>query len=172
MKPLLLLTAVAAVASAQANPDATGWSAATWGMTAQQVQAAFPAARAVNPPEKDTGLFIRLASSPVQLGTFPAKAEFEFPPDRDYLSAVQVSVDASRNRPDAFESLKSSLTEKYGRPTSSDSVTDYNTFGNAIVTKSVIWRVKSSMITLTWIEATSVGMVLVRYAERKPDPTL
>jgi hypothetical protein len=141
-------------------------------MTLQQTRVAVPLARVVDPPAKDLGLLVRLESSPVQLGAFPAKAQFEFPADSDHLAAVQVSVDASKDRPGAFESLNYSLTDKYGRPTSSDSVTDRNTYGDAIVTRSVIWRVKSSMITLEWIEAPSIGIVLVRYAERKPDPTL
>jgi hypothetical protein len=156
MKHLLLLAA--AVAAIAQTPDAIGWSASKWGMTAQQVQAAFPTARAVNPPQKDQGQLIRLQSAPVQLGIYKASAQFEFQPDADHLTAVAVTVTQDTNRS--------------SKPTSSDSTTEHNAFGNAIVTRTITWRVKSSMINLEWIEAGDVGAVVVRYAERKPDPTL
>ena len=171
MKSLLLLAAAVA-AIAQPTPDATGWSAATWGMTAQQVQAAFPTARAVNPPQKDQGQLIRLQATAVQLGIYKASAQFEFQPDADHLTAVAVTVTQDTARSSAFDILKDGLTDKYGKPTSSDSTTEHNAFGNAIVTRTITWRVKSSMINLEWIEAGDVGAVVVRYAERKPDPTL
>jgi hypothetical protein len=130
-----------------------------------------PPARSVD-PQKDLGQIIRLESTAVKLADYQARAWFEFTPDQDHLSAVSVSVTQDTTRSGVFDVLKDGLVEKYGRATSSDSVTDHNSYGSAIVTRTITWRVKSSMITLEWIESRSVGMVTVRYAERKPDPTL
>lgn len=166
---LLLAAAVAALAQ---TPDATGWSAAKWGMTAAEVQAAFPTVRPVNPPEKDLGQFIRLEAPAMQLGNYQATAKFKFPTDQDRLTAVNVSVSQDAARPSAFDALKDGLTAKYGKPTSSDTVSERTAFGSTIETRSIVWRLKSSMVTLEWIESKSFGIVTVRYAERKPDPTL
>jgi hypothetical protein len=141
-------------------------------MTVQQVRESFPDSRAINPPQKDYGMLIRLQSGPVQLGIYPAFARFEFQPDQDRLCAVSVSLTDPTPRSSAFDTLKSSLTGKYGKPTTSDSVTDQTTFGSYITTRTVQWRLQSSMVTLDWIETGDVGHVGVRYAERKSDPTL
>lgn len=171
MKTTTLLFAAVSV-FAQQNPDATGWSLAKFGMSVDQLRQAFPAAQTVNPPQRDLGTLIRLAATPVQLGPYRASARFEFPPDQDRLTAVNLAVSDSASRPEAFESLKSSLIEKYGKPTGSDQTTERTAFGDYIVTRTVEWRVPSAMISLTWIEAGDIGHVGVRYTERKPNPTL
>jgi hypothetical protein len=102
----------------------------------------------------------------------PGVRPFEYRPDQDRLTAVAATVTQDTNRSSAFDALKEALTDKYGKPTSSDAVTDHNTFSDAIVTKTVQWRLKSSMVALEWIEAESAGAVVVRYAGRKQDPTL
>lgn len=167
-----ILAIAAIVGTTQELPDCTGWSLARWGMTTQQVRESFPAARAVDPPVKDLGTLIRLQAYPVQLSTYKARAQFAFPPDQDRLTAVSVTVTQDTPRTSAFDALKQALVEKYGKPTSSDSTTEGTALGSAITTRTVIWRLRSSMVTLEWIEGGDVGSVGVRYAERKPDPTI
>jgi hypothetical protein len=168
----LLFMLFAAAAIAQDVPDATGWSTARWGMTLEQAKGAVSGSRDPVRIEKDYGLLTRLEASPVQLGPYPATARLEFQPDRDYLSAVSVKIADDIPRASAYETLRQALVEKYGKPTSEDSTNDRNSFGSRSATKTVQWRLKSSMIVLTWSDYGDIGYVSVRYSERKADTSL
>jgi hypothetical protein len=169
---LSLLALAAAMGLGQTQEqDVKGWSTAKWGMSLQQIREAFPSAGVVKPAKEDYTAFGRLKSH-VMLATLHASAWFEFPADQDKLCAVNLDVDNARaNRPQAFETLKSELTEQYGKPATSQSVSDGNASGSGAVTKSVVWRLTSTTITLTWSDYGDVGFVSVRYAERRPDST-
>jgi hypothetical protein len=165
-----MVLAVAAIA--QDVPDATGWSAAKWGMTLEQAKDAIPGSRTPVKIEKDYGLLVRLEATSVKLGAYAAQACLEFQPDKDYLSAVSLKVADGIPRSSAYESLRQALIEKYGKPASEDSTSDRNAFGNVNVTKKVQWRLKSSTIVLTWSDYGDIGYVAVRYSERKADSSL
>lgn len=171
MKHLLFLT-LAVVAIAQDVPDATGWSTTKWGMTVEEAKAALPGSRPPAQIDKDYGLLIRLEASPVNVGAYPARANLEFQPNRDYLSAVSLKIADGIPRSSAYESLRQALIEKYGKPASEDTTSERNAFGSLNVTKKVQWRLKSSTIVLTWSDYGDIGYVAVRYSERKADSSL
>jgi len=177
MRTLFVLVALfAAVAQDPIPPappvDIAGWQAATWGMTAAQVRAAFPEAVPLNPPVEDVGAFWRLEWRQARLGTYPATAHFEFPPDRDSLCAVEVTIDPSYGCASVFDTLRTALVEKYGRPATETTTSGRNIFDSTSTKKQVQWLLKSPTIALTWYNTGNVGGVWVRYGQRRPDPTL
>jgi len=165
-----LLALAAAMAFGQTQEqDIQGWSTAKWGMSLQQIREAFPSANVVKPAKEDDTAFGRLKSR-VMLATLHASAWFEFPADQDKLCAVNLDIDNARaNRPQAFETLKTELTGHYGKPAMENSVSDPNAFGSGVVTKTVEWRLTSTLITLTWTDYGDAGFLSVRYTERKPN---
>jgi hypothetical protein len=169
---VLLLAGAQDFTPAAPPADIAGWQAATWGMTAAQVRAAFPEAVPLNPPVEDVGALWRLEWRQARLGTYPATAHFEFPPDRDSLCAVEVTVDPSYGGAAVFDALRTALVEKYGRPAGETTTNSRNTFGTLSTKRQVQWLLKSSTIALTWYDAGHTGGVYVRYGQRRPDPTL
>ncbi len=173
------LKAVAPLAQTQ-EQDVKGWTAAIWGMSLQQLREAFPNAAAVKPPKRLAPIVVRLHCADVKIGMFAASANFIFPRDQDHLTAVQVTVGSEKSnldRANAFDVLNRSLTEKYGQRTTSDTISAKLSRADEI-TRTVTWRLPSTMITLRWYElgpgslVNPWGMVSVEYTERKSDKTL
>jgi hypothetical protein len=171
-----LIAAALAQESASTNQpaEAKGWASLNWGMTIQQAQEAMPDLRQLASPRQVQRMMTRLETKGVNLGRVTANADVQFYPEKDYLSAVNMVADDSdaKVRAANFASLKEGLTEKYGTPSGEDQSTSVNASGGICVTKTVLWRLKFSMIRLQSYGYEDVGFVAVRYAERKPDDTL
>jgi hypothetical protein len=103
-----------------------------------------------------------------------ADARVQFYPEKDYLGAVNLVAEDSdsRQRTRRFDLLKEGLTEKYGKPTGEDQASRLDAHGDACITKTILWRLKSSTIRLQAYGYDNIGYVEVRYSERKPDNTL
>lgn len=167
MKAALLASVLILATAAQDRPGPRGWSKATWGMTAAEVRAAFPSAAELPRPERDFGNLGRLELRNVEIGPIAGAATFYFPPDTDRLVAVRLEADPALPYASTFAQLREALVEKYGRPTSSDTVTDRTT------THAVQWVLKSTVIRLAWYDGgPNIGIVSVRYTERKPSDSL
>lgn len=168
IKAALLASVALAIAAAQSNaPDLRGWSTSTWGMTAAEVRAAFPAAAGVSPADRDFGNLGTLQLRDIEIGPVRGSATFYFPPDTDRLVAVRLRPDPSLPCASAFAQLQEALVEKYGRPTSAEKVTD------RITTHTVQWNLRSTVIRLAWFDGgRDLGSVSIRYTERKPADSL
>jgi hypothetical protein len=117
-------------------------------------------------------MLVWLEASPVRLGSYPATAKFEFEVGKNYLSSVDVVVADSVSRESAYQNLRQALIEKYDKPISEDLTRGQNTFGDRSEQRTVQWRLKSSMIVLTWYELGGFGYVGVRYSERRAEENL
>jgi hypothetical protein len=160
--------------------DASGWANLKWGMTLQQAREAMPELKQLASPHEDQFMLTRLETKMAQLGRVreDVSVKVQFYPGKDYLGAINLGIFTDRMMVDArlrsgvFAALKEGLTEKYGKPTNEDESSDTSSFGTVSVTKTVLWRLKSSTIRLRSSGSEDIGYVDVRYAERKPDNTL
>jgi hypothetical protein len=66
-----------------------------------------------------------------------------------------------------YTQLREALVEKYGRPTAA------TTTSESIRTQSSEWVLKHTVIRLTWYDGgRDIGIVSVRYSERRPSDSL
>ncbi len=155
------------------HPELRGWSSARWGMNLAELRAAFPAARPIDPPQRNLGALQRLRAAGVAFGPVQATAAFEFDPNADRLVAVTLDPDPAISATSAFSQLRAALVEKYGTPASEGTATHRTASGSVLRNRVVQWRMKHTTVTLTWYgEGDPVGMVAARYSERKSDSSL
>lgn len=110
---------IAASSAAIAADDPGGWSKANWGMTADQILAAFPGEAARMPePDKYNHAAVSIDSIDVAGTTFRV---YFIPDDAGRLAAVNIQPrDMAGNSESTFQSVENLLVEKYGRPWKSD----------------------------------------------------
>jgi hypothetical protein len=133
--------------------DVNGWDKIKWGMTVGQVKAAYGSqAEAPSRDNSDQEKFVeRLVIKKLTIGDTEMKVSISSRSGSDRIAQVSLSPTAglltTGSGGTAYETLKTSLTRKYGRPSSVDKDDDDQTV--AYATK---WIFPSTEISLSWIE--------------------
>jgi hypothetical protein len=160
----LLLITCGSMSGQQTAPDVDGWNGSKWGMSLAQVKAAVE-----YPIERDAKLkdVLRITRL-IEVDSIPVRVSFEFATDK--LKFVTLVVDEGYNRNLAFDSLKQSLIEKYGKPSDQDVKTEHPVPGPlgsdiAAVHRTALWTFPSTAITLDWMEYGDTGSVMILYKE-------
>jgi hypothetical protein len=144
----------------QRATDVDGWQGAKWDMSLEQIKAAINYPIEAYPEFKNV---FRITRS-IEINSIPVSVSFQMPDDK--LRLVTLKVDKSYGRSLAFDSLKQSLIEKYGKPTDEESKTEHPIPGNNEITdvrRTVLWSFPSTSIILDWGEYKSSGNVFVLY---------
>jgi hypothetical protein len=147
--------------------DTDGWGKVKWGMTVEQVKAAY-GAEAENSTVVPGPNFIfidRLTVPNVKIGELEMKASLQTPKGSDQIKQVSITLKAPLESPSfirsgAFDRLKGLLIEKYGAPANED-----RTAERSSIIKTLLWSLPSTTITLIWSEGTryELGYVELRY---------
>jgi hypothetical protein len=154
---LTTLCLLAAAAAAFAADDPGGWTKAKWGMTDDQILAAFPGqAVRLDPPDAGAHIGIKtfdLADSPFDVRFLSDAAGLR--------KVVLTALSQPSPRLDAlFQDLENLLVDKYGRPWKSDEAgdTDFQ------------WSFPTTTITLGRTKVSGFGTQFVSliYAKRQP----
>jgi hypothetical protein len=143
----LLLPILAVGLSLAQNDAPTGWTAAQWGMTEEQVSAVFPSAQ--KETIQTTSI---LALHGFRIGVIDYMVAFGFEPASKALQLVRFSTETTgspRAIADiAHTDLLSGLTDKYGKAIeASEQPSDH------MVARKWIWLFPKTKITLTWTAA-------------------
>jgi hypothetical protein len=161
----LLFTICVSLSGQQTARDVYGWNGTRWGMTLVQVKAA------VNysiEPEPETKNEFRVTQS-IKIDEIPVKVGFQFVSDK--LTIVSLAVDKGENRSVAFDSLKRSLIEKFGKPSDENTKLDHPIPGAFL--RTVFWSFPSTSITLEWHEFSETsGLIYVNYLPRNKKTAL
>jgi hypothetical protein len=159
---IVLLMAFAVVAAVQPR-DVDGWGKIKWGMTVAQVRAAYggqaesPDGESRDDKNPDKDKFVdRLIIKKLTVGDTEMNASIASLSGSDRIVRVSLSPTAPLltvgSGGAAYQDLKTSLTRKYGRPSSVDKEDD-----DQIIAYSAKWIFPSTEIILSWIEVKQVG---------------
>jgi hypothetical protein len=144
MKPALYVGALIGSAVAlfgQVQPaDLDGWDKIKWGMTLSEARTVY---KAVIAPEV-TSYGTTLTLDPVRIGDISMEARLESNHGSDRIIQAQLSRNA---RAQDFETLRTSMIEKYGSPISEKEIREG---GDRI--RTVLWGFPSTSVLLTITE--------------------
>ncbi|HTX34337.1 MAG TPA: hypothetical protein VME43_04920 [Bryobacteraceae bacterium] len=133
---------VALALACAAVEDPGGWTKAKWGMTDDQVLAAFPGQAArLDPPELNGA---RVSIKSIELSGAEFRVYF-IPDAAGHLRAV--ILNAVKPTGALFQSLENLLVAKYGRPWKTDEAGD----------SGVQWSFPTTVITLTRVQVPNFG---------------
>jgi hypothetical protein len=165
---LALLAALAGVLCAQKPQDIDGWDKVKWGMTVDQVRAAYGVD--VHPQTQDEWTLLQL--QPVTIAGVEMGVQVGARQSGAKVSSVRLwSYFGSPNsRPTAsaqdFDTLRTFLIQKYGMPSGEDATRGEN--GRFV--KTVTWRFPSTAVVLTLEQSASLpnlGKVFLEYTATK-----
>jgi len=172
MRQFLLAGAcVLAIATARAGDlDVTGWRSATWGMTEEQVLAAFPdeAKRLEKPEHFSSGTVAPVGIPDYEIKGRMYRVLFGFADGKLALVSIGPADNVKQgvSHEVQFGSLEDLLIEKYGKPISEKNDAD---------SRDRMWRFNSSTISLSYFSIPSFGKVKgadslsITYAPRSKD---
>jgi hypothetical protein len=153
---------------AQSKSDIHGWYKTEWGMSVGDIRKAleYQVEVLTDPgPPPDQAFGIR----EITVGAVPVKVTFGF--DSEKLSSVALAVRDGFTRSVAFDSLRQSLIETYGKPTSEDTKSERSRgLGSLSITRTALWSFPSTSINLYWRDTGDFGYVLMTYrpVSKKP----
>ena len=153
--PIIMMSLLTAVAA----DDPGGWTAAKWGMTDDQLLAAFPGQAArLDPPDAGAHVHIK----PLQLSGADFHVLFQSDKDGRLTSVLLSPIGQPPQGYDLlFQSLQNLLSEKYGRPWKSDSA-DKTEFQ---------WSLKTTIISLSRIQIAGLSpqIINLHYRQKPAD---
>jgi hypothetical protein len=165
MKSVLALALIlAAIVGAQEKPkDVDGWGKIKWGMTLDQVRAAYGDETTVESNEYWTHLTL----PPVKVGDIALKPSASAKHGSKQITLIRLweSFGLPGNAPSAgpsdFETLRTLLIQKYGSPTGEESKREY---GDPV--RMALWTFSSTSIQLTLTQKDrmpSLGKIELEY---------
>lgn len=165
---LALLGALAGVLCAQKPPDIDGWDKIKWGMTVDQVRAAYGVG--TQPQTQDEWTLLQLQPATiagvemgVQVGARQASGKVSSVRLWSYFGSPNSRPTASGGD---FDTLRTFLIRKYGGPMSEDATRGEN--GRFV--KTVTWKFPSTAVALTLEQSASLpnlGKVFLEYTATK-----
>lgn len=146
--------------------DVYGWGKIRWGMTVAQAKAAYGSQAQESDGQDGTSTKFteRLAIKSFAVGDVRMKVSIETMPGSQMIKEVSLTMEKdqpqSSTRTSAYEDMKNSLMQKYGRPT--DQQKDQ---GERTETNSATWTFPSTVISLFWVEAKGIpfGVLTLQY---------
>jgi hypothetical protein len=156
---LILLSLVSFQQRTSKIQDVPGWTAARWGMTPDQVKKAI--AYPLEHDAKQRRIFN--VATTIKINSIPVNVSLEFLDGKLKFVTLVVSDNVSRSL--AFDSLKTALIQKYGKPSDQDSKPErpYHGVDMIVQHRSAVWVFPSTSITLDWREYGDRGSVMVIY---------
>ena len=154
-------------AQAPSNPqDPGGWTAAKWGMTENQVLAAFrdQARKLAQAVRYGGGSFASVRIDSVEIGVITYRVDFIFQPSDSTLEAVNLApADESPGiAAAAYDHLEQSLTQKYGQPGYRKDGDDARVTSQ-MVRKVLTWRLMKTEISLSYMSDAIMTMTRLVY---------
>jgi hypothetical protein len=154
--------------------DPVGWDKAKWGMTLDEVRAAYGdrASDSTAVPGPNFVYIDRLTIKNVTVSDIEMLASIQTKRNSERISSVELGMVADvtgprREREYAFVTFKSLLIAKYGTADNEDAERQPRA-----VVKTLLWSLPSTSITLIWNEGTDYqfGYVTVRYRQIEKNP--
>ena len=145
--------------TASKAPDPGGWMAAKWGMTENQVLAAFPdqARRLPRSERYGGGSFASIVIDSIEIGVIAYRVHFIFQPSDSTLEAVNIGPadDSAGICAAAYDHLEHLLTNKYGAPSYRKDGDDARVTSR-IIRKELTWRLATTEISLLYYTHDSI----------------
>jgi hypothetical protein len=161
VRPIALVAFSVALMGQAPPKDVTGWDKIKWGMTIAEARAAY----AVSAPTEATEYWTALSIPDVVIGDIRLKAVVEARHGSDQITLASLFMsfglpkDAPLAGPEDFETLKTLLTQKYGKPASDDTTQNVNTHD-----RTIIWTFQSTSISLKLSQFEArLGSISLRY---------
>jgi hypothetical protein len=158
-----IVACAALLAPAAARPQAlSGWRAARWGMTLEELLKAFPGEAArLDPPERlADGNVVAAGIDKVTVGDTPFRVRFVLDPSGG-LALVSLRTDPKAYfGPDVFKATKKTLEAEHGKPTA-ETADD-----NFIDMRQVTWKTAHARLDLKYIP----GVVVILHAAPSQRP--
>ena len=156
----MILTVLALLFSAA---DPGGWQAARWGMTPDQVLAAFPNQAKPNLSAKPFKGGLELVTiDQIQVGDYPMHVIFRFDEKTKLLTTVVLGTNRKEDVTERdFQALETLFLQKYGRPWHQDEPE----------TSTSIWTFPTTTITLKRVQLRNIVFrsLWVAYEQKKSD---
>jgi len=165
---ILLLTLIAAVtAYGSSKPaDVDGWDGVRWGMTDEEVKAAFGSEARIMEPREDAkeGLYSNILLSSVKLGGQEFRASLWMDSDTKKLKKI---VFVPKEQPEGYEwaetfiKLEESLVGKYGAPDVEETSNDPGTSAERK------WVFPSTLIEMSYLRIQDTELLLLVFSDNE-----
>ena len=147
-----------------AKDDVQGWRSARWGMTEEEVLAAFPnEAKRLEKPEKYGIVIATVGIKKLQVAGSDFVVHFSFDTEKKRLKQVNLKPDpASKSLNVMLPTLERDLTEKYGKPDFASNQAP-RVAGMKVMTRS--WKKGATRIELKYVydPDTNFELLIVAY---------